>query len=110
MTASSASGRVFALLDEVEQPKPAISPVTPEHFGGTLRVDGLSFSYQSRPNTPVLKQLNLDLAPGKVTAVTGASGAGKSECALPRTALHCLGSRLRRRHAGVVAHAIDSWP
>lgn len=52
-----------------------------------LRVAGLSKSYQvgSGPPIRVLKDLDLEVAPGEMVAVVGASGVGKS------TLLHVLG-------------------
>ncbi|GAO13661.1 hypothetical protein UVI_02017670 [Ustilaginoidea virens] len=47
-------------------------------FRGSIRLRGVCFSYPSRPDVPVLRQLDLDFAPGKTTAIVGASGSGKS--------------------------------
>ena len=43
---------------------------------GELRLDGVSFGYQS--GSPVLRQLDLHIIPGQVVALVGPSGAGKS--------------------------------
>eukprot|EP00208_Stichococcus_sp_RCC1054_P006203 CAMPEP_0206138586 /NCGR_PEP_ID=MMETSP1473-20131121/3425_1 /ASSEMBLY_ACC=CAM_ASM_001109 /TAXON_ID=1461547 /ORGANISM="Stichococcus sp, Strain RCC1054" /LENGTH=706 /DNA_ID=CAMNT_0053532061 /DNA_START=385 /DNA_END=2508 /DNA_ORIENTATION=+ len=48
---------------------------------GNLRMVDLSFSYPLRPNSGVLKGLNLELPRGTSTAVVGRSGAGKSTIA-----------------------------
>lgn len=45
---------------------------------GTVVFNGVCFSYPSRPHTEVLHDIHLTLAPGSVTALIGASGAGKS--------------------------------
>ncbi|KAG6122743.1 hypothetical protein E4U14_004866 [Claviceps sp. LM454 group G7] len=47
-------------------------------FQGSIRLEGVSFSYPSRPNTPVLQNLSLDFPPSQITAIVGASGSGKS--------------------------------
>lgn len=41
----------------------------------------VEFSYPSRPDVPVLKGLNLSIAPGETVALVGASGCGKSTVA-----------------------------
>jgi ATP-binding cassette, subfamily B, bacterial MsbA len=43
---------------------------------GEIRFDAVSFAYQNGP--PVLDQFDLTLAPGKMTALVGPSGGGKS--------------------------------
>ncbi|MBZ9678183.1 ABC transporter ATP-binding protein [Mesorhizobium sp. ES1-1] len=43
---------------------------------GEIRFDSVSFAYQNGP--PVLDQFDLTLAPGKMTALVGPSGGGKS--------------------------------
>lgn len=80
IAAGKASGdRVFEILDaavDVEDPaEPAPFPT------GLLEVDfrAVTFEYPERP--AVLKDFNLTLAPGKVTALVGHTGAGKSTVA-----------------------------
>jgi ABC-type multidrug transport system fused ATPase/permease subunit len=48
---------------------------------GDIRLEGVSFSYPVRPGARVLQDLCLTLPRGKVTALVGRSGAGKSTVA-----------------------------
>ena len=41
-------------------------------------MDGVSFSYPTRPDVPVLQQLSLHAKPGQTIALVGPSGCGKS--------------------------------
>jgi ATP-binding cassette subfamily B protein len=45
-------------------------------FRGHVRFDGVSFGYD--PEEPVLRDVSLDVEPGRTAAVVGATGAGKS--------------------------------
>ncbi|NDV62565.1 ABC transporter ATP-binding protein [Puniceicoccales bacterium CK1056] len=80
LAAGKASGdRVFEILDaEVEVETPANPEPFPE---GALhiRFDQVSFKYPGRPE--VLSNFNLELPSGKVTALVGHTGAGKSTVA-----------------------------
>nr|WP_168720857.1 ABC transporter ATP-binding protein [Streptomyces sp. SAT1]ANO42723.1 ABC transporter ATP-binding protein [Streptomyces sp. SAT1] len=77
----AAALRVTALLDAPTLPEP-VTPALPDGHHISLR--GVSFSYDG--NTDVLSGVDLDLAPGTVTALVGPSGSGKSTLAalLPR--------------------------
>ncbi|KAJ2457059.1 hypothetical protein GGF42_002907 [Coemansia sp. RSA 2424] len=48
---------------------------------GHVRFMDVDFSYPSRPDTQVLRHFNLDIPAGKVTALCGLSGSGKSTVA-----------------------------
>ncbi|MEU7400827.1 ABC transporter ATP-binding protein [Streptomyces sp. NPDC044948] len=77
----AAAVRVTALLDTPTLPEPT-APALPD--GHHVRLRAVSFSYDG--NTDVLSGVDLDLAPGTVTALVGPSGSGKSTLAslLPR--------------------------
>ncbi|MBV9069122.1 MAG: ATP-binding cassette domain-containing protein [Acidobacteria bacterium] len=74
-TALSAAERVFRMLDipnEVED-KPAAGSIAA--VGSGIRYENVSFQYQAEP---VLREVDLTIAPGEIVAIVGGSGAGKS--------------------------------
>lgn len=78
--AAGSSERVFELIDDapVSNTTGLLQPSTVE---GTILLEHINFAYPSRPETPVLKNLSLRLEPGKVLALVGPSGGGKSTVA-----------------------------
>lgn len=55
---------------------------------GRIHFKNLNFSYPSRPDEEVLKNINLDIDPNKLIAFVGSSGAGKSTLASLLLMLH----------------------
>ena len=49
-----------------------------ENCQGHLRLENVSFAYPSRPDSTVLRDLDLDIPAGKFVALVGSSGSGKS--------------------------------
>jgi ATP-binding cassette subfamily B protein len=45
---------------------------------GHLRLEGVGFAFPDQPDEPVLRDVNLDVAPGETVAVVGATGSGKT--------------------------------
>jgi len=72
----AASERVFHLIDEKEEP--ADSPTASELVlsSGRVELSDVCFGYSA--DIPVLKNLSLVAEPGSVTAIVGATGAGKT--------------------------------
>jgi len=69
--------RVFGLLDtQAATQRPAASAALPATLPPSIRFDGVSFGYD--PGHPVLNGLSFTAEAGCVTALVGASGAGKS--------------------------------
>ena len=50
----------------------------PETCEGEITFSNVEFRYPARPQRTVLKGMNLDIAPGSIVALVGASGGGKS--------------------------------
>uniref|UniRef100_A0A2K5PMR6 Mitochondrial potassium channel ATP-binding subunit n=1 Tax=Cebus imitator TaxID=2715852 RepID=A0A2K5PMR6_CEBIM len=78
----SAGARVFEYM--------ALSPCIPlsggccipkEHLRGTVTFHNVCFSYPCRPGFEVLKDFTLTLPPGKIVALVGQSGGGKTTVA-----------------------------
>lgn len=67
--------RVFVLMDQ-EEPKtlPVVSTSLPAHSG--LHIEVPSFGYQ--PDRPVLRDIDLRVAPGQFVGIVGHTGSGKS--------------------------------
>ncbi|CAK9004639.1 unnamed protein product [Durusdinium trenchii] len=60
------------------QNKTALKTLPLTELKGTVLFRNISFTYASRPNEPILRGIDLELPPGKTTALVGASGSGKS--------------------------------
>uniref|UniRef100_A0A5B6YJM2 Putative ABC transporter B family member 1 n=1 Tax=Davidia involucrata TaxID=16924 RepID=A0A5B6YJM2_DAVIN len=71
---------VFALLDrktEIEPDDPDATPV-PDRLRGEVEFKHVDFSYPSRPDVPIFRDLTLRARAGKTLALVGPSGCGKS--------------------------------
>ena len=77
--ASGAAERLAELRAEeptiVEAAKPK---ALPPPLQGSVRFEGVSFRYPTRPETLALDRFDLAVAPGETVAIVGPSGAGKS--------------------------------
>lgn len=79
--AVGATERVFELLDEVPEDINSTSNPTIEKIQGNVVFQNVSFSYPSRPEIEVLKDVNFEVNFGQKIAIVGPSGAGKSTIA-----------------------------
>lgn len=80
--AVGATERVFELLDEIPE-QIHTNPVTASlpKINGIVSFENVAFSYPSRKEIKVLKDVNLNVTFGQKIAIVGPSGAGKSTIA-----------------------------
>ncbi|VUC31530.1 unnamed protein product [Clonostachys rosea] len=77
--ASAAAAKLFELIDR----KSDIDPFNtagemPSTTTGHIQLENVTFAYPTRPGATVLDNFSLDFPAGKVTALVGQSGSGKS--------------------------------
>jgi ATP-binding cassette subfamily B protein len=82
--AQRAAGATERLLELLAVSSPITSPAHPQALpprtgsGAALTLQHVGFHYPSRPQTPALGDLSLEVRPGETVAVVGPSGAGKT--------------------------------
>jgi ATP-binding cassette, subfamily B, bacterial MsbA len=74
-TALSAAERVFRMLDVENEVVEKPDAVELKSVGKGVRYENVTFTYG---NAPVLREIELPVAPGEIVALVGGSGAGKS--------------------------------
>ncbi len=75
-SALSAAERVFKILDEKEEKKDALDSIELRDVKGKVELKNIYFGYD--PNKIIINNLNLDADVGKLIAIVGPTGAGKT--------------------------------
>ena len=76
--AAAAADRLLEILAEQPAIAAPASPVALPPPQGRVAFEGITFHYQSRPDTSALRDFSLVLEPGETVALVGPSGAGKT--------------------------------
>jgi ATP-binding cassette subfamily B protein AbcA/BmrA len=74
--ARGATERIVETLQEAEETFDRGRTPTDADLAKAIRFSGVTFAYQ--PDAPVLSGVDLEIAPGRVTAIVGPSGGGKT--------------------------------
>jgi len=74
--AAAGAQRCFEVIDREEETKDAPGAIDLPAVKGEITMAGISFAYD--PKAPVLKGVDLAIAPGETVAFVGGTGAGKS--------------------------------
>jgi ATP-binding cassette subfamily B protein len=75
----ASAGKVFGLLDTPQHVADPSNAQTLPRVHGAIVLDNVSFAY--KPGEPVLKNVNLRIAPGQLVALVGQTGSGKTTIA-----------------------------
>ncbi|KAI9255706.1 putative ABC transporter protein, partial [Phascolomyces articulosus] len=78
-TATAAAYKIFETIDRVPDIDPdSTEGLVPPKVLGNIEFRNVQFQYPTRPDIPILKNLNLEIKPGMTVAFVGPSGSGKS--------------------------------
>ncbi|XP_054852262.1 ABC-type oligopeptide transporter ABCB9 isoform X3 [Eublepharis macularius] len=79
MQGVGAAEKVFEFIDR-EPTMLNNGTLAPSQLEGRVEFKNVTFAYRTRPASQVLQDVSFTLYPGKVTALVGPSGSGKSSC------------------------------
>ncbi len=72
----ASSQRIFQILDMQPDIEDAPEALPLPDGGGSIRFEGVTFGY--RPEHPIVRDIDLDIAPGTTVAIIGRTGSGKT--------------------------------
>lgn len=75
-TAVAGAERIFEILDEKPEPEDVVDALLLPSPKGEIELDHVTFGYN--PDSPILKDVSIHIAPGTRVAVVGPTGAGKT--------------------------------
>ncbi len=75
-SALAAAERVFAMMDELPEPADKSGAQVLDEVQGDVKLEDISFGYSEE--CKIIKGLNLHATPGKLVAIVGPTGAGKT--------------------------------
>lgn len=77
-----ATEELFDIFNETEEIlNDTVEISKDEHINGQIEIRNLSFSYPTRPDEEVLRDINIKISENQLVALVGTSGAGKSTIA-----------------------------
>lgn len=76
--AIGATENLMEIIDQEDEGIVATSSHAKKRFKGEISFKNVAFSYETRSDVPVLKNINFNISPGQQLAIVGPSGAGKS--------------------------------
>jgi ATP-binding cassette subfamily B (MDR/TAP) protein 9 len=79
MSEAGASEKIFEYLD-IKPTLQITRSYEPDTIQGAIEFKNVQFSYPTRLDVPVLKDVSFTVKPGEVVALVGPSGSGKSSC------------------------------
>jgi ATP-binding cassette subfamily B (MDR/TAP) protein 1 len=78
-SARAAAFKVYATIDRVPDINvDSNDGLKPTQINGAIDFTNVNFSYPTRPDVPILKNISFQIKPGKTVAFVGSSGSGKS--------------------------------